>query len=113
MRGIRKTDDGRYAIAYSRSNADHRDHAFLIAKYVHLATGYPAIQFLPDLQAYREKTQDFESVVNAYESHDSVYEKLEASGGSVLIRGRGIVASRVVQRIYEARQRNRKFKFCI
>ncbi|MBD1884565.1 FHA domain-containing protein [Microcoleus vaginatus] len=110
VRGIRKTDDGRYAIAYSRSNADHRDHAFLIAKYVHLATGYPAIQFLPDLQGYREKTQDFESVVNAYESHDGVYEKLEASGGSVLIRGRGIVASRVVQRIYEARQRNRNIQ---
>ncbi|MEG4859333.1 FHA domain-containing protein [Microcoleus sp. K1-B6] len=110
VRGIRKTDDGRYAIAYSRSNADHRDHAFLIAKYVHLATGYPAIQFLPDLQAYREKTQDFESVVNAYEKHDGVYEKLEASGGSVLIRGRGIVASRVVQRIYEARQRNRNIQ---
>ncbi|MEG4025014.1 FHA domain-containing protein [Microcoleus sp. S13C4] len=110
VRGIRKTDDGRYAIAYSRSNADHRDHAFLIAKYVHLATGYPAIQFLPDLQAYREKTQDFESVVNAYESHDGVYEKLEAKGGSVLIRGRGIVASRVVQRIYEARQRNRNIQ---
>ncbi len=106
VRGIRKTDDGRYAIAYSRSNANQRDHAFLIAKYVHLATGYPAIQFLPDLQEYREKTQDFESVVNAYESHDGVYEKLEARGGSVLIRGRGIVASRVVQRIYEARQRN-------
>ncbi|MEG4285268.1 FHA domain-containing protein [Microcoleus sp. A006_D1] len=106
VRAIRKTDDGRYAIAYSRSNAEHRDHAFLIAKYVHLATGYPAIQFLPDLQEYREKTQDFESVVNAYESHDGVYEKLEARGGSVLIRGRGIVASRVVQRIYEARQRN-------
>ncbi|MEG3848926.1 FHA domain-containing protein [Microcoleus sp. herbarium19] len=106
VRGIRKTDDGRYAIAYSRSNADRRDHAFLIAKYVHLATGYPAIQFLPDLQAYREKTRDFESVVNAYESHDGVYQKLESRGGSVLIRGRGIVASRVVQRIYEARQRN-------
>ncbi len=107
VRGIRKTDDGRYAIAYSRSNADRQDHAFLIAKYVHLATGYPAIQFLPDLQAYREKTQDFESVVNAYESHDGVYEKLESRGGSVLIRGRGIVASRVLQRIYEARKLNR------
>ena len=110
VRGIRKTDDGRYAIAYSRSNADRRDHAFLIAKYVHLATGYPAIQFLPDLQAYREKTQDFESVVNAYESHDAVYEKLESHGGSVLIRGRGIVASRVMQRIYEARKLNRNIQ---
>lgn len=106
VRGIRKTDDGRYAIAYSRSNADHRDHAFLIAKYLHIATGYPAIQFLPDLQAYREKTQDFQSVVNAYESHDSVYQNLEARGGIVLLRGRGIVASRVVQRLYEARQQN-------
>jgi len=107
VRGIRKTDDGRYAIAYSRSNAEHREHVFLIAKYVHLATGYPAIQFLPDLQAYRETTQDFKSVVNAYENHDEVYKQLEARGGSVLLRGRGIVASRVVQRLYEARQKNR------
>ena len=107
VRGIRKTDDGRYAIAYSRSNAEHREHVFLIAKYVHLATGYPAIQFLPDLQAYRETTQDFKSVVNAYENHDEVYKQLESRGGSVLLRGRGIVASRVVQRLYEARQKNR------
>ena len=110
VRAIRKTDDGRYAIAYSRSNADRRDRAFLIAKYVHLATGYPAIQFLPDLQAYREQTQDFESVVNAYESHDSVYQQLEAKGGSVLLRGRGIVASRVLQRLYEARSQNRNIQ---
>jgi pSer/pThr/pTyr-binding forkhead associated (FHA) protein len=110
VRGIRKTDDGRYAIAYSRSNAEHREHVFLIAKYVHLATGYPAIQFLPDLQAYRETTQDFKSVVNAYENHDEVYKQLEARGGTVLLRGRGIVASRVVQRLYEARQQNRNIQ---
>ncbi|MEZ2320556.1 MAG: FHA domain-containing protein [Microcoleus sp.] len=110
VRGIRKTDDGRYAIAYSKSNAQQREHAFLIAKYVHLATGYPAIQFLPDLQAYRETTQDFKSVVNAYENHDEVYKQLESRGGSVLLRGRGIVASRVVQRLYEARQRNQNIQ---
>lgn len=106
VRAIRKTEDGRYAIAYSRSTASQRDHAFLVAKYVHLATGYPAIQFLPDLQAYREKTQDFESVVNAYEAHDHVYQQLEQNGGTVMIRGRGIVASRILQRLYEARQKN-------
>ncbi|HLO47604.1 MAG TPA: FHA domain-containing protein [Kamptonema sp.] len=110
VRGIRKTEDGRYAIAYSRSSANQRDRAFLIAKYVHLATGYPAIQFLPDLQAYREQTRDFKSVVNAYESHDFVYEQLEHNGGTVLIRGRGIVASRVVQRLYEARSRNQNIQ---
>ncbi|MCC5627104.1 FHA domain-containing protein [Nostoc sphaeroides CHAB 2801] len=104
VRGIRKTDDGRYCIAYSRAPGNY---AFLVSRYLHLATGYPAIQFLPDLQAYREKYQDFKSVVNAYEAHDHVYEQLEQQGGTVLIRGRGIVASRIVQRIYEARKRNR------
>ncbi|MFN6485143.1 MULTISPECIES: FHA domain-containing protein [unclassified Nostoc] len=104
VRVIRKTDDGRYCVGYSRSPGNY---AFLISRYLHLATGYPAIQFLPDLQAYREKYQDFKSVVNAYEAHDHVYEQLEQHGGTVLIRGRGIVASRIVQRIYEARKRNR------
>lgn len=104
VRGIRKTDDGRYCVAYSRGQGSH---AFHVARYLHLATGYPAIQFLPDLQAYREKYQDFKSVVNAYENHNHVYEQLERQGGKVLIRGRGIVASRIVQRIYEARHRNK------
>ncbi len=106
VRSIRKTTDGRYAIAYSRTSTSHREHAFLISRYVHLATGYPAIKFLPDLQTYREKTNDFKSVVNAYEPHNHVYEYLERYGGTVMIRGRGIVASRIVQRVYEARLRN-------
>lgn len=104
VRGIRKTNDGRYVIAYSREGPGN--YAFLIARHVHLALGYPAIQFLPDLQDYRERTQDFKSVVNAYEEHSHVYSHLEQYGGTLLMRGRGIVASRIVQRIYEARQRN-------
>ncbi|MCL1469799.1 FHA domain-containing protein [Argonema antarcticum] len=110
VRAIRKTSDGRYVLAYSRrrSSTGSPDRAFLIAPYLQLATGYPAIQFLPDLKAYREKTGDFESVVNAYEQHDRVYQHLEQHGGTVLIRGRGIVASRIVQRIYEARQKNKQ-----
>jgi len=109
VRGIRQTTDGRYAIAYSRrrSSTSAPDRAFLIAQYIHLATGYPAIQFLPDLQTYRQQTGDFKSVVNAYEDHNHVYEYLEEHGGTVLIRGRGIVASRIVQRIYEAREHNK------
>ena len=103
VRAIRKTDDGRYCVAYSRGRGDH---AFFVCRYLHLATGYPAIQFLPDLQAYREKYRDFKSVVNAYEDHNHVYEKLENQGGKVLIRGRGIVASRIIQRLYQARKKN-------
>ncbi|MBW4670829.1 MAG: FHA domain-containing protein [Cyanomargarita calcarea GSE-NOS-MK-12-04C] len=106
VRAIRKTEDGRYCVAYSRQGGGN--HAFVITRYLHLATGYPAIQFLPDLQAFREKYQDFKTVVNAYEEHDHVYQQLEQHGGKVLIRGRGIVASRVVQRIYEARKQNKE-----
>lgn len=103
VRSLRKTDDGRYAIAYSLGQGNH---AFLVAKYLHLAVGYAAIQFLPDLQAYRSQTEDFRAVVNGYEEHEHIYQHLENHGGTVLIRGRGIVASRIVQRISEIRQRS-------
>ncbi len=107
VRGIRKTDDGRYAIAYSvptpNSSSEHR---YLLAKYIQLATGYPAIRFLPDLQEYRAKTGDFKSVVNAYEEHEHVYKQLASQGGIVIVRGRGIVASRILQRLNEIRQQN-------
>ena len=107
IRGIRKTMDGRYAIAYSIPDGEKRSHAFLVGRYVHFATGYPAIKFLDDLQKYRLETGDFKSVVNAYEQHDHIYKQLERQGGRVIIRGRGIVASRIIQRIWEARKRNR------
>ena len=107
VRSIRKTNDGRYAIAYSLGQGNH---AFLIAKYLHLAMGYAAIQFLPDLQAYRSQTEDFLAVVNGYEEHEHIYQHLENHGGTVLIRGRGIVASRIVQRISEIRQRSPRQK---
>lgn len=106
IRGIRKTSDGRYAIAYSCSDRGKQDHRFLIAKYVHLSTGYSAIQFLSSLQAYREQTQDLQSVVNAYEHHEHVYKHLERNGGTVIVRGGGIVASRIIQRLYEVLQVN-------
>ena len=109
VRGIRKTDDGRYAIAYSvptpNSSSEHR---YLLTKYIHLATGYPAIRFLPDLQEYRAKTGDFKSVVNAYEEHEHVYKQLASQGGIVIVRGRGIVASRILQRLNEIRQQNKQ-----
>ena len=108
IRAVRKTTDGRYAIAYSIPNASERSHGYLVGRYVHIATGYPAIRFLPDLQKYRQDTGDFNSVVNAYEHHSHVYKHLERHGGTVILRGRGIVSSRIIQRISEARRKNPK-----
>ncbi|MCP5099831.1 MAG: FHA domain-containing protein [Chloroflexi bacterium] len=105
VRAIRKTDDGRYIVAYTHMPQDGaKQHRLIVANYVHLAVGYPGVRFLPDLQAYREKTGDFTRVVNAYELHEHVYQTLAQQGGVILIRGRGIVASRIIQRIYELRQ---------
>lgn len=108
VKAIRKTDDGRYVVAYTQTEKSGRRHEKLIlANYVHLAVGYPGVRFLPDLQEYRQRTGDFTKVVNAYESHEHVYEHLRRHGGVVMVRGRGIVASRIIQRIYEVRQENR------
>ncbi|MEZ5816161.1 MAG: FHA domain-containing protein [Hyphomicrobiaceae bacterium] len=110
--GIRKTDDDRYVVAYRVPNefapgASRADRErFMVARYLHLATGYPASNFLPDLQEFKRAYPDVSAVVNAYEEHDDVYRALEQKGGTVLIRGRGIVASRVIQRIFEAREKN-------
>ncbi|MDX2157488.1 MAG: FHA domain-containing protein [Hyphomicrobiaceae bacterium] len=109
---IRKTDDERYVVAYRVPNEfapgqsrDERER-FLVARYVQISTGYAASNFLPDLQEFKRNNPDVSAVVNAYEEHDEVYRTLEQKGGTVLIRGRGIVASRVIQRIWEARHKN-------
>lgn len=107
VRTIRKTADGRYVVAYSQTQKSTKPiYKLMIANYLHLAVGYPAIRLLPDLQEYRQQTGDFTHVVNAYEPHEHVYEQLLEQGGTLLLRGRGIVASRILQRLYEIRTRN-------
>ena len=106
IRTIRKTEEGRILVVASEGEGPtHRQYA-VSARFVHLALGYPAIQLLPDLAAYRERTNDRAHVVNAYEPHAAMYHDLEKRGGTVVLRGRGIVASRVLQRLYEARAHN-------
>lgn len=73
------------------------------SRYVHVAVGYPGLKFLPDLMAYRERHRDYGSVVNAYEPHEQIYQRLHAAPGTVLVRGGGIVASRVLQRLIDDR----------
>lgn len=106
VEAIRKTDDGRYVILYSDPQENNqRFQRLIVAQYVHLAVGYPGINFLDDLLEYRKRTKDTKGVVNAYEDHEHVYEHLLKKGGTVLLRGRGIVASRVMQTLNEIRVR--------
>ncbi len=106
VHAIRKSDQGRLLALVSESTERGRSHFVVSARFLHLAIGYPAIRLLEDLAHYREKYEDRMRVVNAYEEHDHVYDYLRRHGGTVLIRGRGIVASRVIQRLWEERRNN-------
>lgn len=66
---------------------------------VHIAVGYSGLRFLPELQGLRTTANDFHHVVNAYENHEHVYDALRMRPGRVLVRGAGIVASRVLERL--------------
>jgi pSer/pThr/pTyr-binding forkhead associated (FHA) protein len=108
IRSLRQTEDGRYCVAYSTSQQEDGNHQFLLAKYVHLCTGYPAIKLLEDLEKYRqqypEETGNKRTVVQGYEPHDHIYQQLEKKGGTIVLRGSGIVASQILERLYEARK---------
>ncbi|MGH9123914.1 MAG: hypothetical protein ACRDZ8_04195 [Acidimicrobiales bacterium] len=76
------------------------------SRYVHFAVGYPGLRYLDDLQEYRSATGDHHRVVNAYEAHEHVYDELRRRGGTVMVRGAGIVASRVLDRLITDRDRS-------
>ncbi len=100
IRSLRQTDAGRYVVLYEDRYGNAR---LACANVVHIALGYPGSRVLPDLQDYRQTTMDLRKAVNAYEQHNHVYEFLAEHGGTVILRGRGIVASRILQRIAEVR----------
>jgi len=104
---IRKTADGRYVVACSRPDqpAGPIDQ-LIVAQHLHVAVGYPSVRVLPDVRAYQARGGDRRRVVNAYDAHDHIYAQLLQHGGVVVVRGRGIVTSRIIQRLDEVRRQN-------
>ena len=99
VRSIAARSKGGYTV-----NVDHRGGSttLIFADHVHLAIGYPGVALLPDLQAFRsEHPDDGYRVVNAYEPHDHLYEELRRKPSTIVVRGSGIVASRVLQRLLD------------
>jgi pSer/pThr/pTyr-binding forkhead associated (FHA) protein len=117
VRRLRKTSDGRYCIAYQprdeAAGAERPKMALIIADVVHLSTGYPATRFVDDFQDFVANHPDKRPLVaNAYEPHDQIYRTIEERQEPifVVVRGRGIVASRILQRLSEARAKNPQIK---
>jgi hypothetical protein len=102
----RRLGGGFFTILTPPSGATATKRIAYRSKFVHLAVGYPGLRFLPDLQAYRTQQNDYQHVVNAYESHEHVYERLLQHPSTVIVRGGGIVASRVLQRLMDDRLKN-------
>lgn len=99
----RRRHGGGYFTVLTRPDGD--DVAYR-SSYVHLAVGYPGLAYLPDLVEYRRRFGDSHRVVNAYEPHEHVYEELNRRPGAcVIVRGAGIVASQVLDRLISDRDR--------
>ena len=106
VRMVRKRDEGGYFTVFTppEGTSPTRRVAYK-SRWVHIAVGYPGLKFLDDLQAYRDTYSDYSSVVNAYEPHEGVYEELNHKPGTVVVRGSGIVASRILQRLIDDREK--------
>lgn len=108
---LRKTNDGRYAVAVrldeKHAAGGNRDRV-VVGKFVHLATGYPAYRTEKDVFEFNGKYLNEHRAFKAYDPHDWVYQALERTVGpaAVAVRGRGIVASRILQRLSAARAHN-------
>jgi hypothetical protein len=104
VRMVRKRLGGGYFIILTpMAGSTPTKRVAFLAEYVHLAVGYPGLRFLPELQAFRTEHQDFHHVVSAYELHEHVYEAARTKHLVVMLRGGGIVASRVLQRLMDDR----------
>ena len=111
VRMVRRRQEGGYYVTFTPKQApgqgqDPSQRMLFRCQHVHLGVGYPGVRFLSDLQAYREKHSDHSRVVNAYEPHDQVYEELKRRPSTVLVRGSGIVASRILQRLLDDKEKN-------
>ncbi|MEE8599990.1 hypothetical protein [Euzebya tangerina] len=102
----RRQGGGYYTILTPPQGTSRTKRIAYRSTWVHVSVGYPALRYLKDLQTYRETHQDFRHVVNAYEPHEHVYDDLKRRPGVVMVRGAGIVASRILQRLVDDRDHN-------
>jgi hypothetical protein len=74
--------------------------------FVHLALGHPELRHSEDAWLFHDRNPADARVVHVYQPHEHVYTELVRRGGAVLVRGSGIAASRVLQRLIDDRDRS-------
>lgn len=101
---VRKREEGGYFCLVCP--ADGSPAVVLRSQFVHLGTGYPAVNYAREVSDYRVRYHDYFRVANAYEPHEHVYQVLLRRSGTVVVRGSGITASRVLERLFDDRERS-------
>ncbi|GAB6902892.1 FAD/NAD(P)-binding protein [Kineosporia succinea] len=69
------------------------------SRFVHLSLGHPGLRMQPDLVRYRADTGDQHRVVHSLEGHEHVYREVAARRCTVVVRGDGPDAARVLRRL--------------
>ena len=106
VRMVRKRQGGGYFIILTpKAGLTPTKRVAYRAEFVHLAVGYPGLRYLKELQDFRTEHQDFFHVVSAYEEHEHIYEAARTKPITVMLRGGGIVASRVLARLMDDREK--------
>ncbi|MEL7207260.1 MAG: hypothetical protein AAGK32_03345, partial [Actinomycetota bacterium] len=106
-RAVRRRAEGGWFVLVAPAADEHRGPLsqgvrLLRADHVHVAVGYPGVRLLPDLQAFRsDHPASAHRVLNAYEPHEHAYAEARRRPMTVMVRGSGIVASRVVERLLD------------
>ena len=94
--------DGRYRVLVRDRN---RPPLAIDCTHLHLALGSTGPSLTAEAETYRSSTNPGH-IVHAYEPHEQVYKELAANGGHVLVRGSGIAASWILQRLIESREQS-------
>jgi hypothetical protein len=98
---IRREDDGGYVVTVEPLTGPPLAYR---SRFVHLAPGYAGPRLTAETRRFRDHNPSNDRLVHAYEPHEHVYATLAGRSGTVLVRGAGIAASRILQRLAEDRR---------
>lgn len=108
-RVVKREGGGYFVIVLGRDGVLGRDRRFAYrCRFVHLALGAAGVRLTPEAEEFRESNEHGERLLHVYEAHDHVYDALASRGGSVLVRGSGIAATTVLERLMEAQRSTRQ-----
>ena len=98
---IRREDGGGYLVTVEPLTGPARVYR---SRFVHLAPGYAGPRLTADARRFRDRNPTDDRHAHAYEPHEHVYAALAERPGTVLVRGTGIGASRILQRLADDRR---------